>query len=274
MEIPVIQGRGLQASDGPDAAGVVLVNEALVRRYWPNQNPVGQQIRVHLPAVRSPWQPQSRDSWLTIVGVVRDIREWEWGLDKIPSLYLPYSQDPSRLMSVVIRSNGDAAQLTSAVRHIVSGIDANQPVTAVHTMDELLAQTVAQRRLTMLLLAVFGGVAMLLAAVGIYGVMAYAVSQRTHEIGIRMALGAEPKDVLRMVVGDGMRLAAIGLGAGLIAALLGMRYLESQLYGIRATDPLTFICVAVVLAAVAAMASYFPARRATKVDPLVALRYE
>ncbi|HUJ30765.1 MAG TPA: ABC transporter permease [Candidatus Acidoferrum sp.] len=274
MDIPIKQGRDFAPSDGPDAAGVALVNEALVRRYWPDESPVGKQIRIHLPAVRSPQQPESRDSWLTIVGVVGDIREWEWGLDKIPSLYLPYLQNPSRLMSIVIRANGNPGQLTSAVRHIVHGVDANQPVTSVHTMDELVAEAVSQRRLTMLLLAVFGGVAMLLAAVGIYGVMAYAVAQRTHEIGIRMALGAEPNDVLRMVVADGMRLAALGLATGLIAAALGMRYLESQLYGVRANDPLTFSCVALVLAGVAAMASYFPARRATKVDPLVALRYE
>ena len=142
-------------------------------------------------------------------------REWDWGLEKIPALYLPYTQNPSRLMSIVIRANGDPGQLTSAVRQIVEGLDANQPVTKVHTMDELLAQAVSQRRLSMLVLAVFAGVAMLLAAVGIYGVMAYTVAQRTHEIGIRMALGAEPADVLHMIVGDGMRLAGIRLGCGI-----------------------------------------------------------
>jgi putative ABC transport system permease protein len=274
MSIPVEEGRDFAASDGPASAGVVLINEALRHRYWANEDPVGKQIRIHLPAVRTPWEPQSRDSWLTIVGVVGDIREWDWGLDKIPALYLPYTQNPSRLMSLVLRANGDPGQLTSAVRHIVEGLDANQPVTMVHTMDDLLAQAVSQRRLSMLLLAVFAAVAMLLAAVGIYGVMAYAVAQRNHEIGIRMALGAEPGDVLRMVVGDGMRLAGIGLLAGLIGSFVAMRYLQSQLYGVGPGDPFTFACVALALATVAAMASYFPARRATKVDPLVALRHE
>lgn len=274
MAIPIEQGRDLAPSDGPDSAGVVLINEALLHRYWESENPIGKQIRIHLPAVKTPWQPQSRDSWLTIVGVVGDIREWDWGLDKIPAIYLPYTQNPSRLMSLVLRANGDPGQLTSSVRHIVEGLDANQPVTMVHTMDDLLAQAVAQRRLSMLLLAVFAGIAMLLAAVGIYGVMAYAVAQRNHEIGIRMALGAEPGDVLRMVVGDGMRLAGLGLAIGLVMSFVVMRYLQSQLYGVRPTDPVTFACVALALGLVAAMASYFPARRATKVDPLVALRYE
>jgi putative ABC transport system permease protein len=274
MEIPVRKGRDLASSDGPDSAGVVLINEALVSRYWPDENPIGKQIRIHLPAVKTPWEPQPRDSWLTIVGVVGDIREWDWGFDKIPALYLPYTQVPSRLMSIVIRANGDPGQLTSAVRHIVEGLDANLPVTTVSTMDDLLAQAVSQRRLSMVLLAVFAAVAMLLAAVGIYGVMAYAVAQRTHEIGIRMALGAERADVLHMIVGDGMRLAGLGLVAGLILSVMAMRLLQSQLYGVRSTDPITFICVAVVLSVVAAMASYFPARRATKVDPLTALRYE
>jgi len=274
MGIPIKQGRDLSAIDGPDGAGVVLINEALLQRYWPNENPVGKQIRVHFPTVKTPSQPLARESWLTIIGIVGDIREWDIGFEKSPALYLPYTQNPSRLMSLVVRANGDPGQLTAAVRHVVEGIDPNQPVTMVHTMDDLVAQAVSQRRFSMLLLAVFAGVAVLLAAVGIYGVMAYAVTQRNHEIGIRMALGAEPRDVLRMVVGDGMRLAGVGLLTGLIASFIAMRYLQSQLYGVRPTDPVTFVCVALALAAVAWMACYIPARRATKVDPLVALRYE
>jgi predicted permease len=274
MGIPVQKGRDFASSDGPDSAGVALINKALVLRYWPDENPIGKQIRVHFPAVKTPWQPQPLDSWLTIVGVVGDLREWDWGIEKIPVLYLPFTQNPSRLMSIVIRANGDPGQLTSAVRHIVDRLDANLPVTKIHAMDELLAQSVSQRRLSMLVLAVFAAVAMLLAAVGIYGVMAYTVAQRTHEIGIRMALGAERADVLHMIVGDGMRLAGLGLIAGLIASVIAMRFLQSQLYGVRPTDPFTFICVAAVLSVVAAMASYFPARRATEVDPLVALRHE
>ena len=274
MGIRMISGRELASSDSPNSPGVVLVNEALVRRYWPNEDPLGKQIRIRVQATRSPWQAQPRDSWLTIVGVMRDIREWDWGLDKLPTLYLPYEQSPSRLMSIVIRGTGDSTQITSAVRRIVASLDANQPVTAVSMMEGLLDEALAQRRLSALLLAIFAGVAMILAAVGIYGVMAYAVAQRTHEIGIRMALGAEPRDVQTMIVGHAMRLVLMGLAIGLISSALLVRYLQNQLYGVRAIDPLTFLAVSVLIAAVAALSAYFPARRATRVDPLVALRYE
>lgn len=274
MGIPVKSGRDFAASDGPDAAGVVLVNEALVRRYWPDENPVGKQILLHFPDTRAPWQPVPRASWLTIVGIVGDIREWEWGEEKIGQVYLPLPQSVSRIMRLVVRTGGDPSALTSAVRHAVQSVDPAQPVTEVHTMDQFLAAAVSQRRLSMLLLAVFASIATILAAVGIYSVMVYAVMQRFHEIGIRMALGAAPGDVLRMVVQDGMRLAAIGLLIGIVGSALTARFLQSQLYGIKPTDPVTFVAVAFGLAAVAVAACYFPARRATKVDPLVALRYE
>jgi putative ABC transport system permease protein len=174
----------------------------------------------------------------------------------------------------VIRSDGDSSQLAPAIRQIVASLDQNQPVTEVRSMDDFLAAAVSQRRMNMLLLGFFAAVATLLAAIGIYGVMGYAVSQRSHEIGIRMALGAEPGDVLRMVVGDGMRLAGIGLILGVAGSFLAMRYVQSQLYGVKATDPLTLGGVAAGLAIVSVAACYFPARRATRVDPLVALRHE
>jgi putative ABC transport system permease protein len=274
MGMRIASGRDFIPSDGPDSPGVVLINEELARRYWAHQDPLGQQMRIHVPQTLASWEAQRREGWLTIVGVVGDIREWDWGLEKLPSIYLPYEQNPSRLMSVVIRENGNVGQIVPAVRHIVAGLDANQPVTNVRMMEGLLDDSLAQRRLSMALLAVFAGIAVLLAAVGIYGVMAYVVTQRTHEIGIRMALGAEPKHVLRMVVREAMSLAGIGLAIGLVSAGLLVRYLESQLYGIRAVDPATFVVVAVVIAGVAAAAAYVPARRATRVDPLVALRYE
>jgi predicted permease len=274
MGIPLKEGRDFSASDGPDAQGVVLINEALARRYWEHESPVGQQIRLHFPETRSPWQPVARDTWLTVVGVVQDVREWEWGEEKVAQLYLPYTQNPSRIMRLVVRSSGDPSALTSAVRHAIESVDPNQPATEIRTMNEFLTAAVAQRRLSMLLLGGFAAIATILAAIGIYGVMAYAVTQRSHEIGIRMALGAEPADVLRMVVLDGMRLAVIGLFLGIVGSTLGVRYLESQLYGVKATDPATFVGVVLLLAAVAVAACYFPARRATKVDPLTALRYE
>ncbi|MFZ0085465.1 MAG: ABC transporter permease [Candidatus Acidiferrales bacterium] len=274
MGVPVKEGRGFLSSDGPDAQGVALVNETLAQRYWPNQDPVGQQIRMIIPATVNFWEPIPREGWLTIVGIVGDIRDWAWADPKTGQLYLPEPQNPSRLMSLVVRSKDDRVQLTAAVRRAVASADPSQPVTEVKTMDDYLAVAFSQRRLNMSLLAFFAIVAALLAAIGIYGVMGYAVTQRSHEIGIRMALGAEPGDVLRMVVGDGMKLTGMGLTMGILGSLLAMKYLESQLYGVKARDPLTFIGVAAGLALVALAACYFPARRATKVDPLVALRYE
>jgi putative ABC transport system permease protein len=235
---------------------------------------VGKQIRIHFPETRSPWQPAAREIWLTVIGLVQDVREWEWGDEKVGQVYLPYAQNPSRIMRLVVRANGDPAALTSAVRHAIESVDPNQPVTEIRTMDEFLAAAVAQRRLSMLLLGGFAAIATILAAVGIYGVMAYGVTQRSHEIGIRMALGAEPSDVLRMIVIDGMRLAVIGLFIGIVGSTIAARYLESQLYGVKSTDPATFVGVVLGLAIVAVAACYFPARRATKVDPLAALRYE
>ena len=279
MGIPIIAGRNIRDADGPDSAGVVLIDQALAHRYWPNENPVGQQIRIHVSQENAPWQAQEQDSWLTIVGVTGDTHEWDWGVKPIPMIYLPLQQEPSWLMSLVIRQDGESKQILPAVRHIVSSLDANQPVTNVRTMEDLLNDVLAQRRLNMVLLAIFAAIAVLLAAVGIYGVMAYAVSQRTHEIGVRMALGAEPSDVLRMIVGEAMRLAAIGIAIGWVSSIAVARYFQGELYGIelhglRSVDPLTFLGVPVLIAVVAVLAAYFPARRATTVDPLVALRYE
>lgn len=279
MGIPVISGRDFNVADGPNSAGVALIDEALADRYWHNQNPVGKQIRIHVPAAHAPWQSQERDSWLTIVGVTGNIREWDWGEDAVPTLYLPMEQNPSFLMSLVIRASGRSAQILPAVRHIVSSLDANQPVTNVRMMDDMLDDALAQRRLNMVLLGVFAAIAALLAAIGIYGVMAYGVSQRTHEIGVRMALGAERRDVLRMIVVEALRLAGLGMVIGWVSAILVAHYLQNrlygmQLYGIRTVDPVTFIGVPALIILVAAVASYFPARRATAVDPLIALRYE
>lgn len=279
MGIPVISGRDFGLADGPSTAGVALIDEALAHRYWRDQNPIGQQIRIHVPTAHAPWQSQERDSWLTIVGVTGSIREWDWGIDAVPTIYLPMEQDPSWLMSLVVRESGRSPQILPAVRHIVSSLDANQPVTNIRMMDDMLDDALAQRRLNMVLLGVFAAVAALLAAIGIYGVVAYGVSQRTHEIGVRMALGAEPGNVLKMIVVEALRLAGLGMLIGLAAAIVVAHYLQSrlygmQLYGIRALDPITFIGVPALIIVVSAVASYFPARRATTVDPLTALRYE
>ncbi len=274
MGINVKSGRDFTTSDGPDAQGVVILNEALAHRYWQDQNPIGQQIRLKFPPTKTPWQPVARDSMLTVIGVVADVREWEWGEEKVGQVYLPYAQNPSRIMRLVVRTTGDPSAIAPAVRHAVTSVDPSQPITEIRTMDQLLSQAVSPRRLNMLLLAVFAAIATVLAAIGIYGVMAYGVTQRFHEIGVRMALGAEPSDVLKMVVTDGMKLAVAGLLIGIVGAALLSRYLESQLYGIKTTDPFTYAGVALGLAAVAAAACYFPARRATKVDPISALRHD
>lgn len=274
MEIAIKSGRDFTSADGPDSQGVALINETLAHRYWPNENPLGKQIKLIFPATLRPWDALTRQGSLTIVGVVADVRDWSWAEPKVAQLYLPDTQNPSKIMRLVIRSGVDSGQLTSAVRHIIESVDPNQPVTEISSMNEFLSVVLAQRRLNMALLAFFAGIAAILATIGIYGVMSYAVTQRSHEIGIRMALGADPAKILRMIVNEGMQLALLGLLLGTIGAVIGTKYLESQLYGVKARDPLTFITVAVGLALVALAACYFPARRAAKVDSLTALRYE
>jgi predicted permease len=274
MKIPIKEGRSFTAADGPNAQGVAIVNETLAHRYWPGQDAVGQNIKLIFPTTRQLWDAEPRSGWLTVVGVVGDARDWAWGEPKEGQMYLPLEQDPSRIMHLAIRSQGDPTNLTADVRRVVGSLDPNQPVTDVRAMNGYIAIAVAQKRLNMSLLAFFGIVAGLLASIGIYSVMGYAVEQRTHEIGIRMALGAQQTDVVRMIVRDGMKLAALGLGMGLIGSLIAMKYLESQLYGIKARDPLTYISVAAVLALVAFTACYVPALRATRVDPLTALHHE
>ena len=274
MGLTLEVGRDFSSADGPDSPGVAIINESLARRYWPNENPVGKQIQPHFTATRTAWQPQPKNDWVTIIGVVRNVRDWEWNESTPAQFYVSYQQYPSHIMRLVVRTDGDPASITSAVRHVVASVDPNQPITEVHTMDQLLGSAVSQRRLSMLLLGVFGTIATLLAVIGIYGVMAYGVSQRSHEIGIRMALGARPLDVLRMVVGNGMQLAGLGMAIGLFGSIFAARLLRTQLYGVRPWDPVTFVGVVAVLASVALVASYFPARRATRVDPLAALRYE
>ena len=274
MGVPIKKGRDFQSYDGPNTAGVAIINEALARRYWPKEDPIGKKIRLIFPPTVTPWSPEPNHSWLTIVGIAGNIRDWSWSESEDGYLYLPYLQNPSPLMRLVLRTNGDPSALSGAVQKTLHAIDPNQPVTDILTMDQVLDRALSERKLSMFLLAVFAAVATLLAALGIYGVVAYGVAQRTHEIGIRMALGAQRANVLGMILQDGARLAAVGLLIGISGSLLTMRFLESQLYGVKASDPLTIVAVAVGLAVITVAACYPPARRATKVDPLVALRYE
>ena len=267
MGVPLLRGRAFTAQDREGVPEVTIVNETFARRFFPGEDPSGRRIKYG--------PPESEGPWITIVGVVGDTRRTGFDAAVRPETYLPHAQAPARGMMLVVRSAAaDPSGLTNAVRGAVASLDREVPVFQVRTMDELLSGMMAQRRLNMLLLAIFAGVALLLAAVGIFGVMNYSVSQRTHELGLRMALGAQARNILGMVVRQGMTLVLLGLGLGLAGALALTRLMSSLLYGVSATDPLTFAGISLLLAAVALLACYVPARRATKVDPIVALRYE
>jgi putative ABC transport system permease protein len=269
MGIPLLQGRDFNEHDLPDTPQVTIVNQALARKYWPNAEAIGKRISF---SERSP-------KWYQIVGVVGNVKHRGLDMDAKPEFYLPLFQPllaGSNIPSVflVTRTTGDPASAAAVVRNEVASIDRDQPVSNILTMDQRIADSVGPRRFNMLLLSLFAMLALLLAAIGIYGVMAFSVAQRTHEIGVRMALGARSGDVLKLIVSNGFNLALIGIAIGLIVAFAATRLISTLLYGVKATDPMTFLIDAVVLAGVALLACYIPARRATKVDPLVALRYE
>ncbi len=265
--IAVVKGRVPDARDTDAAPLVLAVNQALARRDFPNEDPVGQRISYGIG-------PDGQPIWKEIVGVVADVRSEEPGREAVPEIYASYLQDPFGGVSYVVRSTIEPEGIVPGVREAVRAVDRAQPVAEVRTLEQLVGESVAQPRFNSLVLALFACMALVLAAAGIYGVMSYAVTQRTHEIGIRIALGAQQGDVLRMVVGRGMLLALAGVGLGLLCAFALTRVMASLLYGVTATDPLTFAGVALLLTLVALLASYLPARRATKVDPMVALRYE
>jgi predicted permease len=268
MQIPLRAGRDFGSQDFADKAPLVgIANEALVRQYFPGENPLGKRIR---------WARDPEVRWITIVGVAGDVKHFGLDLPELPGLYSPYPQAApwKRWMTLVARTQSDPAGMTQAVKEQVWRVDSQLPLTKVQTMDEVAAASFAARRFNMLLLAIFAGLALVLAAVGIYGVMSYAVTQRTQEIGIRMALGAQASDVLKLIVRNGMTLTLIGTAAGLAGAFALTRLMEAMLFGVTPTDVGTFATVSLVLIVVALLACYLPARRATKVDPLVALRYE
>lgn len=266
MRIRLLKGRYFTRQDTETAPRVAIVDETFANRYWPEEDPLGKRIKLG--------GPQSTEPWLTIVGVVNHVKNYGVDQDSRVETYIPYVQSPTTGLTLMVRADGDPTALTSAVRSRIKEVDSDLPIYNVNTMEQLLANSVAPRRLSMFLLTVFAAVALLLAAVGIYGVMSYSVTQRTHEIGVRMALGAQKGHILKQVVGHGLRLTAIGLAIGLAASFLVTGLMSSLLFGVKATDPLTFAGIPLVLAVVALVATYIPARRATKVDPMVALRYE
>jgi putative ABC transport system permease protein len=265
MEIPLLKGRGFTEQDKEGAPPVIIVNQTLANKYWPNGDPLGNRIRFYGPLERSPW--------MEIVGVVQDVRH-ELNLPITPDYFLPHAQDSWSGMVLVARTKVEPAAMTAPIKQQVWAIDKDQPVFDVRTMHEVRAISVTLYSFSSVMLGIFAGLALLLAAIGIYGVMAFAVTQRTHEIGIRMALGARATDVLKLVVTHGMTLALTGVGIGLTGSWALTRFIEKLLVGVKTTDLFTFSIVSVFLLGVALLACYLPARRATKVDPMVALRYE
>jgi len=266
LSIPLLRGRNFTDADTDTAPQVALINATMARRFWPNEDATGKRFH---------WgHPGSKEPWIEIIGVVGDTKLYGLANPSRLELYMPLQQSRSSDMFLVLRSAIDPASLTPAVRDAVASIDKDQPVFSVNTMKQLVDASVATRHITLVLLGLFSGLALLLAAIGIYGVISYSVQQRTHEIGIRMALGAQRLDVLRLVVGQGVRLAALGIAIGIAAAFGLTRLMASLLFGVGAYDPVAFVTAAIILLLVAIAACYIPARRAIAVDPMVALRYE
>ncbi|MEK6410078.1 MAG: ABC transporter permease [Acidobacteriota bacterium] len=264
MGIPLLRGRVFTEQDKKDAPRVVVINEEMAKRYFPDQDPIGQRIHV----------TQGPEVFREIVGIVGGVKQYGLAQPTTLQTYEPYLQMPFSGMTLVVRAEGNLAPLGGAIRSQVLAIDKEQPVSRIRPLEQLVSESVATQRFSMLLLGIFAAVALILSIVGLYGVMSYSVTQRTHEIGIRAALGAQRTDVLKLVVGQGMILALTGVGIGLAAAFALTRLMATLLFGIGATDPLTFVAIPAVLTGVALAACFVPARRATKVDPIIALRYE
>jgi putative ABC transport system permease protein len=265
--MPVVRGRAFTERDSEGAPRVFLVSEELARKCFPDGDALGRQMSM---------RDLSGISTGEIVGVVADVKYEGLGEATPPAYYVSYLQTPTNGLSVVVRARAgtDAAALAPTLRAAVLEADKDQPLAEVRTMSGMLANSLARERFQMLLLSIFAGTALLLAAVGLFGVMSYTVAQRTHEIGIRMALGAQGRDVLRLIIGRGMALTLAGVGLGLVGAFALTRLMSGLLYGVSAHDPATFALVTALLVIVAFLSCYLPARRATKVDPMVALRYE
>jgi putative ABC transport system permease protein len=266
LGIPLLKGRLFTEQDDEKAPRAVVVNQTLAQRFFPGEDAVGRRLRLGDGRAEQPWQ--------TIVGIVQDVKTEGLDVENRPQIYRSILQTSNLQLTLVIRTASDPGALTEAVRREVRAVDADLPVFGIRTMEQVMQAAVSQRRFAMIMLVVFAFIALTLSAVGIYGVMAYTVTQRTHEIGIRMALGAQGSDVLRMIITQGLILTFAGMAVGLAGAFVLTRFLSSLLFGVGARDPLTFACISLLLSIVALAACYIPARRAMKVDPMVALRYE
>jgi putative ABC transport system permease protein len=266
MGIRLRSGREFTERDTADASDAVIINQELARRSWPGENPIGKRLQI----------ATERTRWREVVGVVADAKLSGLESPTDPAIYVPFAQNswPNalRISSIVVRTKGDPHSLIPAVRNELRAVDPGLPIAQLRTMEEIVAESLSQRRFNTALLAVFAVVAGILAAVGVYGVMSYTVTQRTHEIGIRMALGAQRSEIVRIVTRDGGKLALLGIAIGAGAALISTRLMSSLLFGVSASDPVTFVVIALLLSIVTLLASYIPARRAAGTDPMTALR--
>jgi putative ABC transport system permease protein len=264
LGVPLVRGRGFTAADGAAAPPVVMINAAMARRFWPNQDPVGRRMRFGGPDGEAPW--------MTVVGVVGDVRRSGLDAPVRYETFLPLAQYTPGGMTLVLRTTREPLALAAAARAAVRAADPEQPVYELRSMDELLATQVAQRRFSMTLLGTFAALALVLGVIGVYGVTSYVVAQRTPEVGLRIALGAPPAQLVRMVVRQGMGVAAVGIALGLAGALAVARLMARLLYEVSPADAATLIGTTAVLALATLVANYIPARRAARVDPLTALR--
>jgi putative ABC transport system permease protein len=267
MEIPLLQGRLFTEADRADTPRVAIIDQKFAETYWPGDDPVGKRVKLS-------GNPDSTRPWLEIIGVVGHVKNLGVDQDSTVAIYRPHFQEPERYMTVLVKTSTPPETMAAAVRQEVARLDADQPVYRVRTLEQHVSNWMMPRRVSSVLLAIFSTIALVMAAVGIYGLMAYAVSRRTQEIGIRMAMGAKAQDILKLVMGETTRLAAMGVGIGLAAALLVTPLMASLLFGVRPRDPLTFVGIALVLSAVVLVAAVLPARRAARVEPLEALHYE
>jgi len=269
MGIPIVKGRDFNGRDQHKTTPVIIVTESFARKFFPGEDPLGRRIQPGLNTFDN-----EHSTMREIIGVVGDIRNRSLNMEPTPAYYVPQTQTPFDQMTVVVKTTNDPRSVVAAVTKAVGALDRDLPVFGVKTMDQYLAASVAAPRFNTTLLSIFAAVALVLTIVGLYGVMSYAVAQRTNEIGIRMALGAQTRDVMRLVVKQGVKLVALGLALGLVGSFALMKLLTALLFGVTKHDPLTFAAVSVLLSAVALLACYIPARRATRIDPLIALRYE